>query len=62
MTKINVIKIKKCIWNENICVDNICPNAKDKETCENNSKYADLFFGTVIMEQNQANVNLNPLN
>lgn len=32
-----------CIWN-NDCIDNICPDAKKKNTCEENAKYADLCF------------------
>lgn len=37
-------KNKKCTWNENDCVDNICPNAQNEDTCEKTAKYADLCF------------------
>ena len=37
-------KNKKCTWKENDCVDNICPDAKNEDTCEKNSKYADLCY------------------
>lgn len=36
-------KKKKCIWN-NDCIDNICPDAEEKDICEKNAKYADLCF------------------